>query len=164
MNPSPLQLEHYLVTAFSFAANREFDDDQNAGNPQAADLRFEVNPLRHEDHPNRWMFELVVELPDQKEKNQPYSFRIEMVGFFAVTDSYPKEKAELLANVNGPALLFSAAREIVATMTGRGPYPALFLPSVMFVPLAAKEPATPQAKTTSRKKSQKKQSKGRNSL
>lgn len=157
MNPSPLRLEHYLVTAFSFAANREFEAGYpNAGELRPSDLRVEVNPLRHEEHPNKWMFELIVELPIQKEQHQPYSFRIELVGFFEVAAEYPKQRAELLANANAPAVLFSAAREIVATMTGRGPYPAICLPSVMFLtPPAPEKPKAP-AKATVRSKSRKK--------
>jgi preprotein translocase subunit SecB len=56
-----------------------------------------------------------------------------MVGFMHVLETYPSDKIDLLVAVNGPALLYSSAREIIASITGRGPFPAIVLPSVNFL-------------------------------
>jgi len=36
-------------------------------------------------------------------------------------------------HANGPAMLFGAAREIIRAATGRGPWPAVIIPSTNFL-------------------------------
>jgi preprotein translocase subunit SecB len=134
MFPSPLQLDRYVVTEFRFTADAEYDyrPDFN-GKIELADLTNEVIPHKHKDDPLRWIFSLTIELPEKAEKKYPYSFRIVLVGFFNVSPTYPPEQTEVLVNANAPALLYSAAREFLATVTGRGPFMALWLPTAMFI-------------------------------
>lgn len=133
MIPSPLLLDRYVVTEFRFTANAQYDlrPDYN-GKIELADLTSEVIPHQHKDDPRRWIFSLTIELPDKAENKYPYSFRIVLVGFFNVSPAYHAEQTAVLVNANAPALLYSAAREFIATATGRGPFMALWLPSAMF--------------------------------
>lgn len=66
----------------------------------------------------------------------PYSFRVSLVGYFHLDKSVAeknKKEATILLYANAPALLYAAARELLATATARGPYPAVILPSVSFM-------------------------------
>ncbi len=62
-----------------------------------------------------------------------------LVAFFEVIPEWPPEQVDRLFSANAPALLYSAAREALATVTGRGPYPEIFLPSVTFVQLPSEK-------------------------
>jgi preprotein translocase subunit SecB len=134
MFPSPLLLDRYVVTEFRFTAYPEYDyrSDFN-GKIELADLIVAVTPRKHKNDPLRWIFSLTIELPEKAEKKYPYSFKIVLVGFFNVSPNYPSEQTEVLVNANAPALLYSAAREFLAAVTGRGPFMALWLPSAMFI-------------------------------
>jgi preprotein translocase subunit SecB len=68
-------------------------------------------------------------------------------------ESHEPEKTEQLVTVNGPALLYSAARELLALISGRGPFPDanmhVLLPSITFLqfkPMKKKEKPAKQKK------------------
>lgn len=69
-----------------------------------------------------------------------------MVGFFKTNSALSKSDAQKLAESNCPAVLYSTAREIVATLTRRSPYPAILLPLITFVKFDERLSETPKAK------------------
>lgn len=132
---SPLQLDRYFLKSLYFHLNDGFD-----GAPfSSADLNLpdlEIGVVSAEQHPedsSKWRFEVSLELPASADGMCPYRFGTTLVGFFTVSEHYPAEHAERLARTNGPALLYSSAREIAASVTGRSPYPRLLIPSVTFI-------------------------------
>lgn len=134
MNPSPLQLDRYIITEFSFKSHVDYQyPGDYTGKVDISDLKCEVSTRRHKTEKQRWLIDLTLDLPQGVKKRYPYSFKISLVGFFTVSDLYPDKKVDFLVQANSPALLYSAAREFIATVTGRGPYLALWLPSVMFL-------------------------------
>jgi len=62
----------------------------------------------------------------------PYKGCVEFVGLFTVAGDYPVEKMSKLVAVTCPTMLYSAVREMVALITGRGPHRPVTLPSVSF--------------------------------
>lgn len=132
---SPLQLKRYFVKELSYAVKGFFDGryDPTASFPYPQ-LSSRVRSIRDESDTRAWRFELTVESNDSRSEEFPYSLRIVLVGEFAVAESYPPEHSDLLARVNGPSLLYSAAREALVTVTGRSGFPAIVLPSVIFLP------------------------------
>jgi len=136
MRPSPLQLEGYLVTELSFKAqpNFEYDLENPLTTVQPADLTVEVALAEHQDDRLRRNCDLTVGLTDPTGIKFPYVFRTVFTGFFRISENYPAEQVDLMFATNAPALLYSAARELLATVTGRGPYPSVTLPSVTFLP------------------------------
>lgn len=132
---SPLQLNRYFIKELSYAVKDGFDGryDPTAVFPYPH-LSSRVRSTRDESDPRSWKFELTVESDDAQSEDFPYSLRIVLVGEFAVVASYSAERADLLAKVNGPSLLYSAAREALVTVTGRSGFPAIVLPSVLFLP------------------------------
>ena len=83
--------------------------------------------------PQNWRVEINIQ-SGQKTRSFPYSIDLGITGYFRVVDEYPSEKAPLLVEVNGPSILYAAAREFVSILTSRGPYPPMLLPSLSFIP------------------------------
>jgi preprotein translocase subunit SecB len=129
MVPSPLHLEKYFFTKI------HVDACQNSCEKAGKGLfTTQVTCMKHKEADRKWMVQLELQQVKEKDDGCPeYSFRVEVVGFYEVREDYPTEKAEMLVRANGPALLYSAARELIATLTGRGPFAAVNLPTVTFI-------------------------------
>jgi preprotein translocase subunit SecB len=56
-----------------------------------------------------------------------------LVGFFEVDTGLPEEVIGDVVAANAPAILYSAARELILLVTGRGPFPPFSLPSATFI-------------------------------
>ena len=89
-------------------------------------------------YPDVWQVPLNLKYAPRAEENVPYSFTINIVGFFKVDPKWSKDKIEPLVHINAPAVLYSASRELISIMTGRGPWGPILLPSVNFIPTSAK--------------------------
>lgn len=145
MRPSLLRLEGYYVKELTVALNEVFAKKAVFGSwvgyHYQPDKSFKVEPPQFEVHreigtkvddPTRLRYVLKIHSVGHKDK-VPYSFKVSLVGYFHV-DAAMKEDADANALVyaNAPAILFSAAREMLALVTARGPYPAVILPTVSF--------------------------------
>jgi preprotein translocase subunit SecB len=126
--------------------------------PIALTVEPEVRLVRAEER--LWRCDLTVKCgsPQKVKKSDlPYSLEVGFVGYFRLADSIPDEHADKLVRVNGPALLYSAAREVVLTLTSRSPGPSFLLPSVTFLTPATNPPTeAPKKRLASRKPSRKK--------
>jgi preprotein translocase subunit SecB len=131
---SPLQLNKYFIKELHYAVKDNFDDkyDPSAEFPYPH-LTAWIKHAQEEQSQRDWRFELTLESEDSQSTEFPYSLKIVLVGYFTVMDEYPSAQVDMLAHVNGPSLLYSAAREALVTITGRSGYPAIVLPSVMFI-------------------------------
>ncbi len=137
MTLSPLQLHRYFVEEINCKANPDFDKDKDV---KVKD--FQVFFETAEDkNPLLRRIRLTITQNLSKDGNEPFAFKIVMVGFFEVMkeffESHGPEKTEQLVTVNGPALLYSAARELLAIVSGRGPFSdvnmQVLLPSKTFL-------------------------------
>ncbi|HEX8502636.1 MAG TPA: protein-export chaperone SecB [Pyrinomonadaceae bacterium] len=132
----------------------------------AYSVHVEVKLTRNKTNPHRWRVRLNLSSAEEDNQN-PYEFSTVLVGFFRLTEEYDEEDLQFFIGKNAPTLLFSAAREAIATATGRGPFPALVLPAVVFpsqpdlklLP-SAKKPARKAAKKSSKTRSTRKSKKG----
>ncbi len=131
---SPLQLNKYFIKELHYAVKDAFDDkyDQAAAFPYPQ-LTAWIKHTQGEQSQRDWRYELTLESEDSQSTAFPYSLKIVLVGYFTIMEEYPSEQMNMLAHVNGPSLLYSAAREALVTITGRSGYPAIVLPSVMFI-------------------------------
>lgn len=132
---SPLQLDRYFLKDLRFELKEGFDGQRvPVGDLTPPSLEIGVVAAeQNSEDPLQWRFEVSLELPDPPESKFPYIVATTLVGYFTVNAHYPAEQAERLARINGPALLYSSAREVVASVTGRSPYPKLLIPSVTFI-------------------------------
>ncbi|HEV7683113.1 MAG TPA: protein-export chaperone SecB [Pyrinomonadaceae bacterium] len=133
MRPSQLQLDHYYFDELSFALSDDYTFHPDVEEPKLLpeDLDVRVESGRHADDPLQWMFKVIIRL-DNKKNKFPYVFSIKVIGFFEVRKDYPAELVERLASVNGPSILYAAARELLAVVTGRTRLFNIFLPTVSF--------------------------------
>lgn len=140
MQPSPLQLRGYFLKSLRFSLNNDLEV-MPRGSLSFDELTLNVtaNTTPETDDPLSWRSELLIESVDDANLNLPYSFGLVLVGFFVVSESYPTEGVKLLAKTNSPAVLYSAAREILATVTRRGPYVPTLLPSITFLEVPKEE-------------------------
>ena len=129
MKNSPLLLERYYLSEVHFEAN----DALPASQP-LPDLNLEstVEVRRHNDDERRYRVQLKVSFqpvsPDLVHQKATVTF----VGYFAVVPAYPLEKVLMLVETNAPSVLFGAAREMFCTITARGPWGMVTLPSQSF--------------------------------
>lgn len=138
MTLSPLQLKRYYVEEFACKANPDFKKKAEI-NTKGFQVYFESG-VNEKDNLKR-RIRLTITQDISPDGNEPYSFKVVMVAFFEIIkeffDKQGAEKVEQLVNANGPALLYSAARELLALISSRGPYTDkeldVFLPSITFI-------------------------------
>lgn len=136
MRSSPLLLRDYFTTHLSFSAQPGFDEAKlPAEGLSPSDLDVDVQESRSEEESRRRSCQIFVSLKDDVRSKFPYNFSIALVGAFEIIPEWPENGIETLFSANAPALLYSAAREALALMTGQGPYSKVILPSVTFVTL-----------------------------
>lgn len=65
-----------------------------------------------------------------------YEYEIFVFGVFEWTAKTPDDKEQLLKSlaVTGASILYSSAREMLACVSGRGPWGSCILPTVSFIP------------------------------
>jgi preprotein translocase subunit SecB len=68
---------------------------------------------------------------------------LQVVGFFKVAPDYPDDEIEKLIQIGGSSILYSASRDFVLTITSRGPWGPVFLPSVTFTKETEHKKSTP---------------------
>ena len=131
MRPSNLQLKQYMVSEISVTANKDFNPDES--------INFDINELVSEpeciliSEDNReWQVVLRLKHSQSAKSNSPYSFLIELVGFFSVNDAMDKTRMEQFVKVNGSSVLYSTGREVLRSIMSMGPYLPIMLPTVCF--------------------------------
>ncbi len=131
MRPSSLLLKSYIVTDVNVSANPAFDPEKPV-NLGIRDLIVEPECRPNEKNPRDWRIFLCVKDAQNKDSNSPYSFRIELVGFFEVEEKVPVKTLDVFACVNGTSVLYSTAREVLRSLMSMGPYQPILLPAVCF--------------------------------
>lgn len=131
MKPSALQLKHYILTELSLSANRSFDPGKKV---QLALRDIVAAPECRMARKEGRECQIVLRIKHSQsaESNSPYFFMIEMIGFFAVSQSVPDDRVAEFAEVNGSSVLYSTAREVLRAAMALGPYLPILLPAVCF--------------------------------
>lgn len=92
----------------------------------------------HKDDPLKKMLVLQVTLTaEDPAAPPPYEVDVTARGFFRVHEGYPKDRADLLIEVNGASILYGAVRELVSNFTARSMRGTLILESLSFAPSVA---------------------------
>jgi len=150
MKAAQIELTNYFVSDLQFTANHGFDAEKPS-TIAIEDLQATSQATPKEDDPRSWQITLRIALNAPVERNAPYSFTVEIIGFIHVADSVKDDRIERFVRINGTSLIFSAAREIVRAVTSRGPFKALLLPTVTFWEAKPEPPseAEPETETES---------------
>jgi len=131
MGLSPLTLQSYIIEEFQFKLNKDYDAKEKEG-LEGFDIFF-LPEINSKNKLKRRVTLSVVQTP---QTNNLYEYKLRLVGIFEMQKEYAKEQKpaylEQLMNVNCPAMLYAAAREIILQFTSRSPGGAVFLPSINF--------------------------------
>lgn len=82
--------------------------------------------------PTRFLVSLRLTVNNEKGKTCPYKFDVELAGQVQISDKLSLDRREELALVNGLAIVYGAARELISGLTARMEYGVLVLPGVNF--------------------------------
>lgn len=144
MQPSPIQLIEMMylgikVIGRAIEGDKEkaavgFDFDGVVINEQAG-----IAAIGDAEDPRLFGVTLRIGIANEKGKIAPYDIDVEAVGSFRISTQIPKEKREELVLVNGCAILYSAIRDQVMTLTARSYHGTLLLPTVNFLDKVKKE-------------------------
>ncbi len=130
----PLELKQYFFPVTQVVADPEVSDDKDV-NAIAYTIGTSIQKSEEDN-----VYQVSVDIsspPDDEECNQAYRIHIVVVGVFTVAESW--DDKERLLRVNGSSILYSAAREFLITITSRGPFGAVTLPTISFNTEAAKK-------------------------
>ncbi|MFT7338144.1 MAG: preprotein translocase subunit SecB [Marinobacter maritimus] len=125
-----LELETYVVPETHCNANPHYISSENI---RAPEIETGINHFFAES-PDQIMVFLTVRNEQNISDEDPYEFDIEMFGTFNVVYEEGEGREHLAAwypmlVVNGAQMLYSGARDHLHTVTGKGPYGALVLPT-----------------------------------
>ena len=135
---SKLLLDNYFLTELCVRANENFNTKAPM-NLSAKDLTTESIAVRIAGDVRHWQVTLKVFHQLKNKVNAPYSFRIEVVGFFSIAESYPEDRTELFVKINASSILYSVAREALRNAMATGPWKPILLPTVSFYTEEARE-------------------------
>jgi preprotein translocase subunit SecB len=149
---APLQLSDYWLESVHIRTNPDFDPNREADlEVDSMEVKSDVQMLKS-DNPGEvgtvWMVLLEIRQNIPQGKNIPYEFSVDMRAIVAAHPSLTDEKLERAVQVNGPSMLFGAAREIVRAATGRGPYAPVIIPSTNFFHRIPRPQALPAPEPT----------------
>lgn len=139
MKPSPLQLKQLLYTRLTVEPIGQYLNVETA---PAYEFDFEgvnftgsVNTALADgqnDDPRDYVVDLRISFPGEVGKQTPYRVDAGVIGFFQISDLIKKSEREDIVTVNGASLLYSAMREIVASITSRSVFGIMTLPTMNF--------------------------------
>ena len=146
MKTSPLRLDDAFICEIELRSSEQ----GTSSSVKHSDVRVDAQPTysRFINDPWKWKVELDVSFGGSEESPVPYEGRIACRGYFTLLDeSMPEEKQCKVVAVNSASILYATAREAVASLTGRGEYGMLLLPSVSFIDhaIAAPDDGLPKA-------------------
>lgn len=155
LNPSPIAILSQDFWEVSLRGSLEHEHG-------VGDIEVERQVFSVEDNPQQWRVYLQIDLTAlEGEKPPPYTGRIIARGFYEVHEEYPHDP-ERLVRITGASMLYGAVREMVTSVTARGPHGMLTLPSVSFFENnASKIPAKRAAKKTTKKATKKRAAKAK---
>ena len=92
---SNLLLDNYFVSAISVNANNAFDVNRSM-DLTVNDLIIDSHAVMIADDVRHWQVVLNVSFNQTTKINSPYSFSVEVVGFFSIVGNYPEDLEEWL--------------------------------------------------------------------
>jgi preprotein translocase subunit SecB len=138
MDSAPLQLKYYFVTDLLIKARHDYNLEKDR-KYDIKDFHSDIKYSKKKEYPRIRQVSLKLLYKPQKNDNMPYEFNINVIGFFEISSKLPESEVENMVGFNAPAMLYSAAREIIANISGRGPWGPFLLPTVSFMPQKSKK-------------------------
>lgn len=137
----PIDLKGYFYPVVSVKANPNALSEDGECTISHTVTR-EVKVAKHPDQSEERAYNVWLKVTNEEEKDEDsicdYEFTVEAVGTFLVAEDFPADPEEMVER-NGAAILFSSVREMLYTLTSRGPYDPICLPTVSFIPAPENE-------------------------
>lgn len=132
MKNSSLKIRNYFVTSLSVKANPA-DDGAKMPLSDGVSTITKVETAQRAENNREWKVALQINCTPAESNVCAYTIAADLVGFFEVDKELNEEKIGDVVAANAPAILYSAARELILLITGRGPFPPFALPSASFI-------------------------------
>jgi preprotein translocase subunit SecB len=129
MKYSPLKLEglHFTDVRISSQPNA------NPGDVQSLDVSVETDSEQVSPGNSRiWCVVVRVRINERQGAIAPYYGEVEAIGSFSVDASWAEDQMDSLVYINGSGLVYAAIREMICSITARGFFDMLVLPSCSF--------------------------------
>jgi len=124
-----LQLKEYFFPYVEVAADHTITEASDGGK---SNFMVRVDTSRIEGVDDEFQVTLqIISRPESEEIKQFYAIKLITVGFFKVSKNWPD--IDKLLRVTGASMLYSSAREFLITITSRGPWGAIMLPTASFL-------------------------------
>jgi len=146
MSLPALRLDGYFYERVTLDADPGWPADKSP----VTGVNVKVEVGQHTGQPTRWRVIMdVVAQPDQKGQPIPYKIALRCHGFFTVAPREGlKADARTLVQITGASMLYSAARDMVLTLSSRGRFGPVLLPTVSFLRPEGVVPREPHRKGT----------------
>jgi preprotein translocase subunit SecB len=131
MKLRPLLLETHFFTKVQVEANPDYQPQEHE--PEIEGIETVVELAQHREEPQRWQVKLIIRTAAAKAAKLPYTLELHALGFFRVDPEIEAARQPKLVQANGAAILYSSAREFLLMVTGRGPWPPIYLPTTNFL-------------------------------
>lgn len=126
LKPAPLSLDLSYPTLIHVVSDIE-------GACEGYDVESDIEVAQSKTQERRWRVQLAIKFSAKGTAVAAHKGEVTYVGIFTVDPAYPVENIPRLVAVNAPSILYSAIRELVALLTGRGPLRTVQLPAVSFI-------------------------------
>ena len=124
-----LQLKEYFFPYVEVSADPNITDVDTVGTMH---FRARVDISKIEGAENEFQVSLTIDSqPESEENKQVYAIKLVTVGFFRVHPEWPNK--DKLLKITGASMLYASAREFLITITARGPYGQIMLPTASFL-------------------------------
>lgn len=134
-----IDLEYHFFPELSVKAMRP-DNIDDLDVSSLNELIFEVDSvIAHEDVKNSKYAVQLTLATEEKDIPRAWNIKLVIFGVFKVDEQCPEERRKQLVFVLGQSMLYGHCREILASLTARGPHNPVYLPTITFVPEEKKD-------------------------
>jgi len=141
LRETSLLLERYFYPKISIQADPKYSP---SGTPLLAEIGVNTQFKKVSEAERKWAVTIRIRT-SAKEYPVPYKIDLSAVGYFRIAPNYPEAEMEKLIRIGGPTVLYSSARELILTISSRGPWGPVFIPSMSFLE-TPKETQQPKGK------------------
>ncbi|MCF7733112.1 MAG: protein-export chaperone SecB [Akkermansiaceae bacterium] len=118
---SPIQTRRHWIRRIAFEPEEVAVDKSN----YSANIT-----LKHLKLEKCWQVCLSISFGGKKPGEATYIGRVEFEGIFDVHPDFPPEKTDAMVRMNGGAILYGAARELIMNLTARSKHGPFELPTI----------------------------------
>lgn len=138
----PIEMRHHFFPAIHVEADIKVANLDPSTLEFGCDFKIDLKVGEFVKEHGAYPLQLTIEACEVQGKTKGYDVKVTAVGYVVIATDVPEEKKIDLLTINGGSLLYSATREYLYSVTLRGPFPPIYLPTVSFAPKEESKPAT----------------------